>query len=193
MFIKASTIFLITLIYAIARYIILGDVSWNQLPAFIANKAISWSTVMYVVLTGYYFMKKNHNLTKEWGRLAFHFALLHIILSFGLFSPEYYPKFFSGNLLTLLGELMLISGGIAIYSFYRIKKHKVHNTLSIRFELIGITAVSIHLVSMGIPGWFSPAEWHGGLPPISLINFVLVIIAGILYLNSKSTRRKIHE
>jgi hypothetical protein len=80
---------------------------------------------------------------------------------------------------------MILSGGIAIYCFYRIKIHKKHNRRSIRFEVLGITAVGLHLLPMGIPGWFHPAEWHGGLPPISLISFVLVVIAGILYVLPK--------
>ena len=190
MFIKATSVFIITFLYAITRYNILGDVSWNQLPSFIANKAISWSAVIFLVLAGYNYLKNKHDLTKEWGRLAFHFTLLHIIISVGLFSPEYYPKFFTGNLLTFLGEIMILSGGIGIYSLYRIKYHKKYHTHSIRFEVLGITAVSLHILSMGIPGWFHPAQWHGGLPPISLLSFALVITAGILYVIPKLQKRK---
>ena len=189
MFIKANAIFIITLLYAIARYIIFGDVSWNQLPSFIINKAIAWSAVIFLVITGFNFLKKEHNHTKIWGRLAFHFALLHIIISVGLFSSDYYPKFFSGNLLTFLGELMILTGGIAIYSLHRIKEHKKINTHSIRFELLGIVAVGLHLFSMGIPGWFQPIQWYAGLPPISLLSFVLIITAGIFYIIPKRQKR----
>ena len=34
----------------------------------------------------------------------------------------------------------------------------------------------LHL-AYGVPGWFTPAQWHGGLPPITLWSASAVMIA----------------
>jgi hypothetical protein len=37
----------------------------------------------------------------------------------------------------------------------------------------------VHLFFMGYKGWLNPGGWHGGMPPISLVAFI-VFAAGYL-------------
>ena len=34
-----------------------------------------------------------------------------------------------------------------------------------------------HVTFMGYQGWFKPDTWHGGMPPITLLAFLLAIVA----------------
>ena len=34
-----------------------------------------------------------------------------------------------------------------------------------------------HVLVMGLSGWFAPAGWHGYLPPISLVAFIVLLFA----------------
>jgi len=44
--------------------------------------------------------------------------------------------------------------------------------------LLGAT----HLLFMGYEGWLSPAGWHGGLPPISLVAFAIFVAGYVINL-----------
>jgi hypothetical protein len=37
--------------------------------------------------------------------------------------------------------------------------------------------VGFHAMLQGFPGWFTPAQWPGMLPPITLISFLLGLAA----------------
>ena len=39
-----------------------------------------------------------------------------------------------------------------------------------------------HLFFMGYEGWLSPASWHGGLPPISLVAFAFFAVGFVINL-----------
>ncbi len=187
---KVTAIFIFTYLYAIIRYNVFGEVSWNQLPSYISNKAIAWSAVVFLLITGWHHFKKNHAATTAWGRLAFHFSVVHIFLSLMLFSEPYYAKFFSGAHLSFSGELMILSGVLAAYTMYRIKRSKMQDSASTRFELLTIAAVGIHLFSMGLPGWLEPTQWYGSLPPVSLWSFFTVLAAGFLYIVSPKSEEE---
>jgi hypothetical protein len=45
-----------------------------------------------------------------------------------------------------------------------------------------------HLFFMGIEGWLKPQEWHGGLPPISLVGFGFFVVGFIINLLGRADR-----
>ena len=48
----------------------------------------------------------------------------------------------------------------------------------------------VHLFFMGIDGWMKPEDWHGGLPPISLIAFSFFLVAFIINLLGRGPNEK---
>jgi hypothetical protein len=199
----AGKIIFLTLIlsvaYAVLRYHILGPVPWSDFPFFILNKGISLAALVLLVLNFSLGPLKNMGIgvpgswlaaRKILGMTGFLLVLIHTLMSFMLFSPAIYSQFFEADgSLTLFGGLSMLGGVLAFVVLWgynlsfqthlRDEKAFIHFITSRKFLLFAMLLSAIHLFFMGFKGWASPAGWHGGLPPISLVAFVL-FVAGYL-------------
>src|SRR5690606_15469093 len=104
-----------------------------------------------------------------------------------ILNPLYYEEFFEGDgTLTLPGGLSLLGGAIGLvllwiyYFTFRnsvIKVYPIIATLTSKKLILAILLlVGGHLFFMGYTGWSTVHEWQAGLPPISLIAFVIFFI-----------------
>ena len=95
--------FMASLAYAALRYHVLGPVPWKDLPFFIMNKAVSLCA--FILLTFNFTVGPLNNLgvkvpsgwlkaRKGLGMSGFVFVLIHAFISFMLFKPAVYGKFF---------------------------------------------------------------------------------------------------
>jgi DMSO/TMAO reductase YedYZ heme-binding membrane subunit len=41
---------------------------------------------------------------------------------------------------------------------------------------VALALVVVHLVFLGINGWLAPGEWHGGIPPVSLVAVAAALV-----------------
>lgn len=131
--------------------------------------------VMCILLTALSFVNKQDQSLKFWGTASLHLVYIHIFTSLALLSESYYPKLFSDRKLDLAGELVVLSGVLATYCYYRIAGA---NAITRKYlQLIGSILVAVHLIAMGFNGWMQPEKWLGGLPPISLVSFCIVVFA----------------
>ena len=118
-----SVVLLFSIGYAIVRYHIAGPVPWKDFPFFILNKGISLAA--FIMLTCNFGLGPLNNLgvkvpagwlsaRKALGMTGFLLVLIHALMSFLLFSPGVYAKFFEANgTLTLLGGLSMLGGVLA--------------------------------------------------------------------------------
>ena len=182
-----------SLAYAIIRYNIIKGTPWQNLPLFIFNKAFALASVIIIGISFLLgpmakispkkFSQKLY-LRKSLGLIGFTIAALHALISLLIFNPSYYPKFFAEGKLTLGGELSMLFGVLAffIFAFVAITSlPSIENSmdkkrwLSIqRSGYLAFFFVLLHVFFMGFKGWLVPADWPGGLPPISLIAFVII-------------------
>ena len=194
--------FLLSLSYAILRYHIAGDVPWKDFPFFILNKGISLTA--FILLTFNFSIGPLKNLgikvSDGWmnsrqvlGMTSFLFVLIHVLISFMLFKPEIYKQFFEENgSLTLYAGLSMLGGILAFVVLWaynlafktNLKEDKVFIQFitSRNFLLIAMLFSLTHLFFMGFKGWLNPSEWHGGLPPISLVAFAFFAIGYVINL-----------
>jgi len=101
------------LAYAITRYHLVGPVPWKDFPMFILNKGISLSAFILLTCNFGFGPLKNLgvkvpeawlNARKALGMTGFLLVLIHALMSFMLFSPSVYGKFFvEDGTLTMLG------------------------------------------------------------------------------------------
>ena len=140
------------------------------------------------------------NISKQWlrsrrlvGIMGFLQVFTHIIISFLIFKPSFYGKFFteSGTLTLVVGLSML--GGVLAFIFlwmYNISfssnlrkdKDLIGFITSRNVLLIAFTFTGFHLFFIGYQGWMKPEGWHGGMPPISLVAFTFFAVGFIINL-----------
>jgi len=194
-----SVVLIFSIGYAIVRYHIAGPVPWKDFPFFILNKGLSLAA--FILLTcNFGFGPLNNlgfkipigwlNARKALGMTGFLLVLVHALMSFMLFSPSVYAKFFEENgTLTLLAGLSLLTGVLAFVVLWgynlsfqthlREDKAFIQFITSRTFLLWAMLLGALHLVFMGYEGWLSPSGWHGGIPPVSLVA-IAIFVAGYI-------------
>ena len=197
-----SVTLLFAVAYAILRYHIIGSVNWNQLPFFIFNKGICLAA--YILLTlnfalgpmsnvGIAVPKGWLNARKSMGMTGFLLVMMHVLMSFLLFNSAMYGKFFEvDGKMTLFAGLSMLGGVLAFVAlwaynmtfqtFLREDKAFIRFITSRRFMLFALTLGAFHLFFMGYEGWLKPGDWHGGLPPISLVAFAFFCVGYVFNL-----------
>jgi len=204
---SARSIIIVVLIfslsYAIVRYHVAGPVPWKDLPFFILNKGISLAA--YILLAMNFGLGPLNNLSvvkvsqgwlnarKAMGMTGFLLALIHALMSFMLFSPAVYGRFFQQDgTLTLISGLSMLGGVLAFVVLWgynlsfqthlREDKAFIQFITSRKFLLIALALGGIHLFFMGYEGWLAPGSWNGGMPPVSLVAFTCFAVMYIVNL-----------
>ncbi len=196
-----------SLVYAIVRYHLAGDVEWRHFPLFIFNKATSLAAVVFVscsYLIGKIIRWHDHDkalrlvVIKFCGLMGFFLAGIHAFLSLSLLSPAYYAKYFDETgRLNLQGELAISVGVIALFFLMApailtlpMMPKAVGGKRWKRGQRMGyltLILVVAHLVVLGLKGWLAPMDWQAGIPPISLV----AVLAALVPLLVK--RKLIHD
>jgi hypothetical protein len=194
-----SAILLFSIGYAIVRYHVVGPVPWKDFPFFILNKGISLAA--FIMLTSNFGLGPLKNLgvnvpvgwlnaRKALGMTGFLLVLIHALMSFMLFSPAVYAKFFEDNgTLTLFGGLSMLGGVLAFVVLWgynmsfqthlREDKAFIQFITSRKFLLWAMLLGAAHVVFMGYEGWLNPSGWQGGIPPVSLVAISIFVIGYI--------------
>ncbi len=195
--------------YAIVRYNVIKGTPWEQLPLFITNKATALAAVIFIALSyipgplarfwpGHF----SHWLPmrKYFGLAGFGLGMVHAVMSLLLFTPAYYPKFFTAKgALNLTGELSMLFGvlGAAIFALVAVTSiPSVEKGMEFarwqRIQRLGYWAfllIMLHVLVMGFAGWLTPATWPGGLLPISLVAFIIIAFTLLLRIGAIFVRR----
>jgi DMSO/TMAO reductase YedYZ heme-binding membrane subunit len=192
-----TVVLIFGLAYAITRYHIVGPVPWKDFPLFILNKGVSLSAFILLACNFGFGPLNNLGVTipegwlnarKSIGMTGFLLALVHVLMSFLLFSPSVYGKFFvEDGTLTLLGGLSMLTGVIAFVilwgynlsfqTFLREDKAFIQFITSRKFLIVALLFGALHVIFMGYEGWLNPGGWHGGLPPVSLVAIVIFAVS----------------
>ena len=184
-----AAVFGVSLGYAILRYHLAGDVSWEHFPLFILNKATSLAAVVLVAcsyLIGRVIRWHNDDPRKKLvvikfcGLMGFSLAAIHAFFSVCLLTPAYFGKFFMPDgRLNLVGELGLAVGVVALWALAM----PAITTLPMMPKALGgvrwkrsqrmgylcLALVLAHMVVFGLRGWMTPSSWPADLPPISML------------------------
>ena len=137
------------------------------------------------------------------GQAALAFATLHAVASLLLLRPSYFAAWFDerGLLLGRIEAAMLV-GGVAWLLLLRLGRafrlaefanareretsHRsqldagdtARNAVQGKgFGTIILLLIAAHSALIGAHGWFEPARWHGGMPPITLLACVAAVLA----------------
>jgi hypothetical protein len=160
-----------SLLYATARYNIFKKVPWADWPIYTVNKALALAALILMLasLRGMIAGRRIGRVMMWAGTCAF----LHIILSLTLLDPAYYPKFFAGAKLNATAGISLLIGAAAAVAMELGARKSGSWSSRQRVRTLAAIALAggLHAAIPGTGTWFAPADWPGGLPPITLISF----------------------
>lgn len=209
--IKGSVwVLVLSLAYAVVRYNIARNVSYDQLPLYIGNKAMAMATVIVIGLSfalgplAHFWpgtFARFTPLKKSYGIIGFAMAAIHAIMSLILLSPAYYSRLYlASGKLTATGELTMLLGILAFVIFSAVAATSLPGVAStmrpeqwqrmMRLGYVAYFLVLLHVGIMGWGGWWRASSWQWGLASISLIScfvIVLVMCLRLFVAGSKST------
>ena len=166
-----SLTFLFTAAYATIRYHLYGPVLWKDFFIFTLNKIFIFSAVIFI-----FFLKGNFldQPVKDFlKKLIYGLIALHVIFSTFILKPYYLKSFFTPlHGLSLWGNISLLFGSLAAILF--LLKDQLISKYQLR-QHIFIILVLLHLAAMGWHGWVKPGNWYGGMLPITLVAFLILL------------------
>ena len=188
------------LAYAILRYHVFKGIEWIHFPLYTLNKVLSVGGLSMLTVSGIIMLKNrtshpsfvDHTLVT----LGIICILLHVLVSMMLISPTVYESLYGvDQTFNWMGELSMFFGvlGTLFIILFRIlpgllnDEHKYQSLEKIKKSLPpGFLFFGMHVFFLGCQGWLKPSDWPGGMPPISMISFVVAVIGFIITLRLRS-------
>lgn len=173
--VRIGLVGLATLAYAVLRYVVLGPVPAEDIPLFVVNKAVSLAAVTLFALS--WMPSTAAPYARLYGRCGTWLVFAHCLLSLLLFSVRAFETFLdpSGRLRLNVQFAMLV-GIFGVLALAWQHLHPSDRGVKLARGLVLGTAVA-HVAFLGSRGWFTPDEWHGGLPPMTLLAASLGLLA----------------
>lgn len=196
-FLITALIFLAAETYSVFRYHIAGTWPWTDLWLFTTNKALALTSVSLLSLLLVMRSLKafgfpiNAGVLKArsiLGRAALVLAMLHVLVSFLLLGPHYYPGLFGEEgRVNATGGLSILAGIYTLLMFWMSQRWQYADKIQVReakkqlrlVEKLLPAGAALHAGILGFNGWLKPSVWPGGMPPITLLS-VGVLSVGII-------------
>jgi hypothetical protein len=196
--------------YATMRYIVFKGVDVVHFPVYIVNKIVSVAGIFFIAMSyvigkvGWLKFQSNEQreqFIRYVGLSGFSLCALHVFLSLILITPGYFPKFYTGSMMNLKGEMTMLMGVLSLYCF----SIPAITTLPFMQEAVGIKKWQkgqsmgyyglltslLHTTIMGASGWLVVSKWPGYMPPISLISTIIALVPLYLKLTKKKANTAI--
>jgi hypothetical protein len=176
-------VLLFCFIYALLRYVIFGPFDAVDIPIFIVNKAVSWGAVTFFLFSIFATSKNLNNAARDYRTFGFWSILCHALLTMSILDDRHYAKLFEDGNFSLMGQLGVLSGVLVVVMFlyYHYYFSNANNFTIVTKRITKVKLILImtlaHLFFLGGRGWLKPEEWYGSMPPITLISFIIVLIA----------------
>jgi hypothetical protein len=164
-----------TIMYAVIRYAVFGEISMMYVPVYLLNKAICTTAAECLFMASLSLLRSERDAVRSWINAGSHLVFIHIFLSLGTLSKGYFPKLFTADKMNLKGEIVLLLGVLTVYCFWRLRTAKLEPALSRTLTILMSVLLVGHISSIGLPGWLEFKTYSGGFPPISLLAFFLVL------------------
>ena len=171
-----------TTVYVVMLYAGFGTVSLVHLPVFLLNKGIAMTAAESLFMASLCLVRREKDAARFWTNACAQLVFLHIFLTLGIFSKAYFHKFFSAGQVNLTGEVVLLTGVLAVYCLWRRQASAPKAAVWRGLTNLVCALVAVHLFTMGYDDWLRVKKWNGALPPTTLLSFLLISGSLLMYL-----------
>lgn len=176
--------------YAVLRYVVFGTVPAEQIPVFVVNKGVAVAALAMMgaaLLAGPRAPERDARRVarvRRLGRAAAALALLHTVLSLAALTPAGYGKLYEPSgaltvwaaLAVLAGALGFVLVAVLVVPPAAVSEEGAGSRSTWPVARLALALVAAHVLALGWRGWFTPADWPGGMPPITLLSFLLAVV-----------------
>ena len=173
-----------TTVYAVVRYAGFGNVALSHVPVYLLNKAVSMTAAESLFMASLALVRAEKDAVRFWTNAALQLVFVHVIMSLGILSKGYFTGYFEGDKMNLTGELVLLTGVLGAFCFWRLQGIDLKPELRRTLTTFLCALVACHLFTMGYDGWLQVNRWNGGLPHITMLSFILMVPSLIVSLRA---------
>ena len=168
----AFLVWFVTFGYAFVRYVVLGPVPLDQVPLFILNKSVSVAAIVLFALSLALHQrgsKPTRAIARGFGLAGTWMIFGHVLASIALLAMRPFEAFYiEPGRLTVRAQFALLFGVIGVCALAWQHIHATHKNARWVRRIIVALGVA-HVAAFGCLGWLTPENWHGSLPPITLL------------------------
>ncbi len=180
----------ISALYATVRYNVFKGVPWSDWPHVIGNKILAITSLL-LIATAIWRLRHRRQPIRNLIGLGSALAVAHSLLSVALLDPIYFEKFYVGVKLSPPAGASLLVGSVGMALLLLGKGRPGSSAPHASGLDLGLIAFLSggHAALPSTAGWLYPLSWPGGMPPITLISFVVgtITLLGSLWISAPPT------
>lgn len=130
---------------------------------------------------------------KQLGLLGFFFVVFHVFWALARLSPPHYPSFFDASgTLSATAELSMLAGVASLMIFSVQGLSSLPSVMermlasswraTQRLGYLALALGGLHLALLKWTGWVQVSHWSHGLPPLSLLLMLAMVLMAVLRL-----------
>ncbi|MEK7389535.1 MAG: hypothetical protein AAB036_07540 [Elusimicrobiota bacterium] len=171
---------LLSLIYPLLRYCYFGTTPVSQIPLYIFNKSLCIYATGSLLMAVWERRSAGAATGSLWISRVMVSTALHVLISLPLMGPHYFKKLYENNTMTWAAEISMLAGVFATVAYWRPYCNSSRlSAVSLRLRT-GVLLVAVHLAFIGYAGWFTPSNWQGGVPPVTLLCFLVTVVTAVM-------------
>lgn len=186
----------ISTLYATVRYNVFKGVPWSDWPHVIGNKILAIASLL-LIATAVWRLRQRRQPIRNLMGLGSALAVAHSLLSVALLDPIYFEKFYVAAKLSLPAGASLLAGSVAMALLLSGKGRPGSLAPRASGPELGLIAFlsGCHAALPSTAGWFDPFNWPGGMPPITLISFLVgtITLLGSRWISASPTSSSDNE
>jgi hypothetical protein len=175
-------IILLSVVYALVRYVAFAPANSEHIPVFILNKAVSMAGALALVAALWHRYRGRAEAAGRYFNLTLVLVVMHVPMSLTVLRPGYFPEFFEsdGARLRLMGEMVFFFGAAALGLTWLLAQGQLVAKLRDRLGVLLLAVISAHVAAMGACRGIHINAKHAYLPPMWMLSLIALVIALIL-------------
>ena len=183
---RIASVYAVSLVYAVVRYVVFVPENLRNLPAFTLNKGISTAAAVCFVMAFWQQWRRMRgriagNDPANWFRAGVCGVVAHVPLASTIIRPEYFKEFYDGARLSMVGETIFLFGALTAAGVYLLTRGSFTVVQRWWLSLVTMGVLLNHTLFMGIARGIRIDHKHAYLPPMWMLS-VIAIALGIAYL-----------